>query len=252
MKKMKSAAAILGIAAISLLVSGTGITYGAGENIGSVVALKGSAFIERKLNERETRINEAKVKDGIQLQDAVETRESSKTKMLFIDDSVLTMGEKSKVVVREFIYSKDQKGRSIFNLMDGKMRSVVGKTEVEIHTPTVIAAARGTAFDCETGQRSGQSFTTCTCLEGVVDIRAIDPTITGRVSLRPGMTITVISGQPLPAPAVAPTSAVGGAVAGGAAGAGGAGALPLVTAPPVNMVSPKATTPNTGSIKVGW
>jgi hypothetical protein len=101
-------------------------------------------------------------------------------------------------------------------------------------------------FDCETGQRSGKSFTTCTSYEGVVDIRSIDPTITGKVALRPGMTITVISGEPLPGPTMAPTSAVQRGVTGtGAAGP----ALPLIQGPSINMTPPQ--TKGSSPINVG-
>lgn len=229
MKTMKSAVIIFAVVIISIISLGSGMTYGAGD-VGSVVALKGNALIER-----DARAIEAKLKDGIQLKDTVETRESSRAKMLFIDDSVLTMGEKSKVVIKEFIYSKDQKGRSIFNLIDGKMRSVVGKSEFEVHTPTAVAAARGTVFDCETGMLSGKPFTTCTSYEGLVDIRSIDPTITGRVTLRPGMTVTVISGQPLAAPTPAPTTTT---LQPGATSTTPAPSLLLIQAPPIVQQPP--------------
>jgi hypothetical protein len=237
------------LALLSIMVGGAEVF--AAENIGAVVALRGNARIER-----ETKVIDAKVKDGIQLKDIVETKENSKAKMLFIDDSVLTLGEKSKAVIKEFVYSKDKiDRRSIFNLIDGKMRSVVGRTELEIQTPTLIAAARGTVFDIETGMISGKPFTTCTSYEGLVDIRSIDPAITGRVTLRPGMTVTVISGQPLPAPTPAPTTTT--LQHSGAASATPAPSLPLIQAPPIQQQpqlppAPLPTTPNTGGIRVGW
>jgi len=248
MKKMIVASILFVIVAFPLVLEGMAVAA-APEDIGSVVALRGNATISR-----DAKLLRAKLKDAIQLRDTVETKETSKAKMLFIDDSVLTVGERSKVVIREFVYSKDKRGRSIFNLLDGKMRSVVGRSEFEIHTPTLVAAARGTVFDCDTGEKNGKAFTTCTSYEGAVDIRSIDPTITGKVMLRPGMTITVISGQPLPAPTMAPTAA--GQRGGAAAGAGGT-ALPLVQGPAVNLTPPtKGITPPpvspTGSIKVGW
>ena len=240
-----------------------GTAYAA-EDVGAVVALKGGALIQR-----EAKVIEAKLKDGIRLIDSVETREQSKAKMLFIDDSVLTMSERSKVVIKEFLYSKGRGGKSIFNLIDGKMRSVVGKSEFEVHTPTLVAAARGTVFDCETGKNSGEFFTTCTCFEGEVDIRTIDPTISGRVTLRSGMTVTVMSGQPIPAPAPAPAARTAAfQPAGAGIGAGGAAeSLRLTQAPPVyQQHAPNTQTPvnvgiklppppnalPTGSIQVGW
>ncbi|HXX82219.1 MAG TPA: FecR family protein, partial [Thermodesulfovibrionales bacterium] len=151
MKRLRQRTLNLIVVAGALLLAGVAE---AADNVGSVVALKGAALIQR-----DAKPIEAKLKDGILLQDTVETKESSKAKLLFIDDSILTMAEKSKVIIREFIYSKDAKGRSIFNLIDGKMRSVVGRNEFEIHTPTVVAAARGTVFECEVGKSGARVFT---------------------------------------------------------------------------------------------
>ena len=215
-------------------------------DIGSVVALRGKAAIERDAN-----VFAARLKEGIQLKDTVETKERSKVKMLFIDDSVLTVGEKTRMAIKEFIYNNDKSGSSIFNLIDGKLRSVVGRAGFEVHTPTLVAAARGTVFDCEVGNTGEKAYTTCTSYEGIVDIRSIDPTITGRVMLRPGMTITVISGEPLPEPVPA--------VGQGEMAAGAAGPAPsLVHGPSINLTPPmKGTAPippssQTGSISVGW
>lgn len=243
------------------LFTAAGTSYAA-DNVGAVVALRGSALIER-----ETKVIEAKLKDGIQLMDNVETKERSKAKMLFIDDSVLTVDEKSKVVIKEFLYSKGKGGKSIFNLIDGKMRSVVGKSEFEVHTPTVVAAARGTVFDCETGKNNGKFFTTCTCFEGEVDIRSVDPTISGRVTLRRGTTVTVTVGQPVPAPTAVPAAPARAFQPAGAA-AREADSLrltqstpPIVQQPPAKNITPVGVGvklpptplgPPAGSIQVGW
>lgn len=184
-----------------IFISGTaGIAYGK-EDIGKVVALKGNAVIERERKEIE-----AKVKSPILLDDSVLTKEASRAKLLFIDDSVLTIGEKSRVVIKEFVYSKDKGGKSIFNLLDGKMRSVVGKTEFEVHTPTVVTAARGTIILFETGIRDGKWFTTVISLEGFVDVMNIDPSVAGKITLTPGMMVTVFEKQPPPPPSPAPKS----------------------------------------------
>lgn len=163
------------------------------ESAGTIVAVRGRAIIDRDKKELE-----AKVKDSLVLRDIVSTYEASKTKMLFRDESVLTMGEKSRLVVSEFLHDKDKKGRSIFNLLDGKMRAVVGKTEFEVHTPTVVAAARGTIILFETGLLDGKLFTTVIALEGLVDIRSIDPKILGSITLTPGTMVTIFQNTPLP------------------------------------------------------
>lgn len=174
------------------------------EDIATVVALRGKASIERDKKEAA-----AKVKDSILLNDTVLTQEAARAKLLFIDDSVLSISEKSKVIIKEFVYSKDKGGKSIFNLIDGKMRSVVGKTEFEVHTPTAVAAARGTVILFEVGMIDGKIYTIIICLEGEVNIKSIDPGIGGIVALTPGMMVNIREREPLPA---APTSAPGGEV----------------------------------------
>jgi hypothetical protein len=246
MKKSIQRALGLMCAAAIMLCAATAM---AKDDVGAVIALKGAALIQR-----DAKSVEAKLKDGILLKDTVETKESAKAKLLFIDDSVLTMAEKSKVVIREFIYSKDARGRSIFNLIDGKMRSVVGKSDFEIHTPTVVAAARGTVFECEVGKSLGRVFTTCTCFEGLVDIRSIDPTISGSVTLRPGMTVTVPMGQPVPAPIQAPPAPIATLQPTGVDAAQAVSeSLRSIQTPPITQQVPALPPPQpTGSIQVGW
>lgn len=164
------------------------------ESAGTVVAVRGKAIIDRDKKELD-----AKAKDPLVMRDIVLTLEASKAKMLFRDDSVLTLGEKSRLVVSEFLHDKDKKGRSIFNLIDGKMRAVVGKTEFEVHTPTVVAAARGTIILFETGMLEDKLFTTVIALEGLVDIMSVDPKILGSITLTPGTMVTVFQNAPLPA-----------------------------------------------------
>ena len=182
-----------------------GAAHAAGEAVSTLIAIKGETFIERDSAERP-----AKVKDDVLLVDTVATREAAKAKMLFIDDSVLTLGEKTKVVVKEYVYSKERGGTSIFNLLDGKMRVVVGKAKFEVHTPTAVAAARGTMFLIETGLRNGVPFTDVVGIEGEVVVTPnVGPgaqgTSTGgprEAVVTPGNSVSVTQGEPLPLPAV--------------------------------------------------
>lgn len=168
-------------------------------DVGSIVALRGKATIERK----GSKIN-AQVKSAIEPGDTIVTTAGARTKILFIDDSVLTIAENSRMNITEFIHSKENRGNSIFNLLDGKMRAVVGKTRFEVVTPTSVAAARGTVIFFEVGVRNGQPFTYITCHEGVVDVRSLIPGFPGTAVLTPGMGITIVSGQPFPFPVPVP------------------------------------------------
>ncbi|MBI5639281.1 MAG: FecR domain-containing protein [Nitrospirae bacterium] len=183
------------IIAVTFAFSVAAVCAEAAEEIGRIVALKGRAYIERNKKELETRLSY-----GIFLIDTVGTREASRTKMLFADDSVLTIGEKTNVVIKEFVQGKDDRGRAIFNLLDGKMRAVVGKSYFEVHTPTVVTAARGTVIYYETGIMDGLKFTTVLAIEGEVSVRSIDPAVSGAVVLKPGMMVTVKERQALPPP----------------------------------------------------
>jgi hypothetical protein len=167
----------------------------AAEEVGSVVQLRGSAQIDRAGDRLD-----AIVKNPIELKDFIETQTRSRAKMLFVDDSMLTLASKSRASIEKFVYSQEGGGASVFNLLDGKMRAIVGKTKFEVHTPTAVAAARGTVILFEVGIRNGKPYTTITCLEGEVEVKSSDPSIEGVVILYAGQTITIYKGEALPEP----------------------------------------------------
>ncbi len=93
------------------------------------------------------------VRDDVYFKDVIETRDKSRTKAFFDDETILTVGENSRVTVTEHIYNPDlDVRRVVINLLLGKLRALVGKaftgsgSKFEIHTPTAVAAARGTYF----------------------------------------------------------------------------------------------------------
>lgn len=133
------------IIAVFLFVC-VGNTGAAERDIGKVVALRGTATIERG-NSR----MEAAVGSPLRVSDRIETDADSRVKLVFIDDSVLTLGENSRLQVKDFLYSKGKRGKSIYNLLEGKLHSVVGRTRFEMQTPTAVAAARGTVIYFEVG-----------------------------------------------------------------------------------------------------
>jgi hypothetical protein len=165
------------------------------EDAGRVLAVKNKALIERGNNKLT-----AKARQDILMQDTTSTMKASKLKLRFNDDSILTLGESSKVVIKEYVYNKGKGGSSVFNLLDGKMRSVVGKTKFQIHTPTAVAAARGTIILTEVGMIAGRLFTVFICLEGEIIVTSSDSDISGSRLLKPGMMITVFEKDPLPEP----------------------------------------------------
>lgn len=84
--------------------------------------------------------------------DVIETQAGARAKALLQDDSLLTIGEKSRLEISEHIYDPANNRRSaVLRLVRGTVRALVGKalgggSRFEVHTPTAVAAARGTYF----------------------------------------------------------------------------------------------------------
>jgi hypothetical protein len=143
------------------------------------------------------------VDDEVLFKDLIQTRTESRTKAFFDDDSILTVGEKSRVEITEHIYDPDRNlRRMVVKLVQGRLRALVAKvfngpgSAFEIHTPTAVAAARGTYFVVwvENG------------VTGIVNIGhsgGVDFTSEGKtVSVAPGNYSVAAAGEPPAQPLV--------------------------------------------------
>lgn len=204
-----AAVAVWGIVGMALFLAAPA---GAAESkVGSFVIIRGDAVVKRG-----PQVLKAGRKDPIFLKDIVETAKKTRAKMVFIDESMLTLGPDSRASIEQFVYSKEGGGASIFNLLEGKMRTIVGKTQFEVHTATSVAAARGTVIDFNVGKQDGRPFTRITCLRGAVDVRSADPNLPGLVRLGAGQEVVVHEGQPIAPPRIVPIGpARGGEAEGG-------------------------------------
>lgn len=135
----------------------------ASKEVGNIRELRGSAYIVR-----EKQKNEAQKKEPVFGSDTVITAGKSRAKLLFIDDSVVMVGENSRFVVSEYL--REGKNISVFNLIDGAMNVIVGKSKFEVRTPTAVTAARGTSYLVWVeGGKTGLAVT-----EGRVDFSGIN------------------------------------------------------------------------------
>lgn len=187
---------ILGISADSYSDTSTDIA-------GRVLAVKKNVFRVRD-NTREN----AEPKMQLLMKDTVETDRKSRTKLFFTDDSILNVGELSKVEIAEYIYSPEKnKSKSIYKLTEGYLKVVVGRTDLEIHTPTAVASARGTKFivavdmKCSTEPSSlekgmCEKFTRIIVLEGKVKTWNIMQGVGGSVMVNSGQMTKVSSQKP--------------------------------------------------------
>lgn len=154
------------------------------EGIGLFTAVAGTVMVTHT----NTQIKPVNLHDEVFFKDIIATDADSRTKAFFQDDSVLTVGENSRVEITEHIYNPERnQRRMVVSLLQGKLRALVSKvfkadgSKFEIHTPTAVAAARGTYFVVWTENGS----------TGIVNIGE-----SGRVDFTSGgTTVTVAPGE---------------------------------------------------------
>ena len=186
---MKRMLTIVLVAAAALIPAA-----GAGaEPAGSVISLRGKALIERGEKERY-----AKVRDAVQERDTVLTRDRSRLKILFRNDSVLTLGANGKLIVKQYLHNDaTRKAESLYELADGKLRAVVGAGPFKVQTPTAYAAARGTVFVM--WYDAAGNTTGIAVIEGGLEIRNIKHGADRMVILVAGQ-MSTITGNDGPSP----------------------------------------------------
>lgn len=120
------------------------------EAIGTFTTVQGKVLVQQSGAPAAVSV---KQHDDVFFRAVIETQRASKTRALFLDDTLLTVGESSRVEITEQIYDPNRDMRSLVaNLVRGKVRALVGRifegagSKFEVHTPTAVAAARGTYF----------------------------------------------------------------------------------------------------------
>ena len=199
------------LAVLAVLLAAGAAT--AAEKAGDVVSVRGKAQIVRKGGR-----SDARVRDALQESDSVMTSEKARLKMLFRDDSVLTLGANSRLNIKKYLYSPENKrAESIYELADGKLRSVAGGPGFKVLTPTAFAAARGTVFTVSYNAETGT--TEISVLEGSVEVRNVNEAVPGSQVVGAGQSTTVTGNKPPTRPVRSDTR--GGKGRGGDDGGGG-------------------------------
>jgi len=111
---------------------------------GEFVAVVGNVSVKRGGG-----VFKPKAKEQIHVKDVITTGEKSRTKLLMIDRSQLTLGAKSKMEIKEFnLKANTRKG--LLSLSVGKLQALVEKkpagSSFDVHTPTAVAGVRGTEW----------------------------------------------------------------------------------------------------------
>ena len=149
-RKIRQIVAVLGIGAVLTAGLPVGAQDAAQKAIGFYMTVIGKTTVAHAGRPPVT--VPVKLRANVYFKDVIETQAGARAKALFEDDSLLTIGEKSRVEVSEHLYDPANNQRStVLRLVQGKMRALVGKafaqgSRFEVHTPTAVAAARGTYF----------------------------------------------------------------------------------------------------------
>jgi len=122
----------------------------AGGAIGYVTSLKGEVSIIRAGEHEE---NTLAINGAINLGDTILTAARSKTQILMEDDSLLNLGENTRITIKEHMYQPENDFRgSVYKLIRGKIRVVVGRlfsdanSHLKVETPTSIIGIRMTEY----------------------------------------------------------------------------------------------------------
>jgi uncharacterized membrane protein YgcG len=108
--------------------------------------------------------------DAVVFQETLETTEDSAALVRFIDDSTLSLGAKSKVLIDAFVFDPQKaEGNALIRISVGTLRFVTGampKGKTTIKTPTATLVLRGTDV---TVHVHPDGTTDATVRDGIVD-----------------------------------------------------------------------------------
>ncbi len=160
--------------------------------VGQVAAMKNAVHVIRNDNK-----TPAKPLMPLTMKDVITTGINSRAKLTFSDRSMLNLGELSVLEVKEYHYNALRKrSKSIYELVKGTLKTVVGRSDLKIHTPTAICAARGTEFIIWIEKDGGTTLTGIIMIEGETTIRNINNHIKEAVTVRAGEMTRVYADRP--------------------------------------------------------
>lgn len=169
------------------------------QEVGTVAALDGSA----KIGRRDVWIT-AIAGAAIQRGDELRTGQPGHMRIVFQDDTVLTISDDSRVVVDEQVFDPDRgQTHSVLGLLQGKVSALVSEyykrpgATYQIKTATAVAGVRGTEFVVTYDPLDDR--TEVAGLSGTVEVRgAFDRTGHGVFITAQEVTTVTRSGLPTP------------------------------------------------------
>jgi len=152
----------------------------------------------------ETKTVSINTNDRVFRQEIIETESNSIIQFLFLDETILTIGPESKLILDEMVFDPNvTTGKVVMNAVKGLFTFVSGSLpseSYEIKTPTVSIAIRGTKFDLFVS-RKGAS--TVILRRGAINVKNRAGGVTRRIS-KSGLATSVSTRRSDPTPPALP------------------------------------------------
>jgi hypothetical protein len=147
------------------------------------------------------------VQESVYSGDVIVTGEGSVSKIRLKDESVLSMGENSRLRMKEYLLLEEEAKRvAVFELRSGRLLAQMSEgfdgngSSFQIVTPSAIVTAMGADFMVSMTDKG----TEVVALEGVVFVKSASTAIAGEVVLNEGFGITIQTAWVLPEPVSVP------------------------------------------------
>lgn len=190
--KVRNLAMILSLSLAMTVIIGFIPSYSYAQEqqpIGIATAVKGQVTVVSSGGESETVVEGVKVFLG----DTFETGDDSGVKILFDDDTLVSLGANADIEITEFVYTPTKR-KSLSNITKGKLKSIIqkfegGESNVEYATPNAVAGIKGTILFIDADKEP------LCVLEGQVFVKGVAPG-TREVKLETEQCTRIIDGNP--------------------------------------------------------
>ena len=146
----------------ALLALALGAAPAAAEPVGFVAGVEGEVEIQPG---GQTSWTAASVDGEVEIGDSVRTGFDSALKIVLVDDTTLSLGEDTELVIDSFVVGAAAvREVSVLRHLRGQIRTRVGEafggtTRVEIHTPTTVMGVKGTELSSRIDTTGGETTT---------------------------------------------------------------------------------------------
>ena len=142
-------ARILFVASLCFSIAASPARMAGTDPVGLITVLEGKAYIAREGVPNPLLLGEH---DDVLVHDVIETQSHSRLKILFLDDSLVTIAENSRVAIQDYAHGGRIPSKVVIQLDRGAIRSSIGghpsgvESTFEVQTPAASIAARDAYF----------------------------------------------------------------------------------------------------------